>query len=350
MSAKPVVIAFAAGVGLTVAVLAGVWNRGESPRPSPASEAVALAESDDPRIAVVETEATLENISTPESTIERPRPTQAVPVVEAPPRGTEVEPRLAAASPRRTSSPSTPSAVESKPTPVEAVGGTDDALDVADAVAVESSPQLSPPAWAFDDEPEALEPGAAFTESSLNTWEPPPPIFEDLVIAEDSVISLEIETSISTDSARVEDRVVARTIRDVRAGQETAIPAGARAIGSVILVELGGKMREQARLGVRFHTIELGDGSEVPIETETIYREGRSPANGTTARIGGAATAGAILGAIFGGRKGAVIGGAAGAAGGTAAAMARDREPATLPAGTTVTIRLTDSTTVTVER
>lgn len=337
MSAKPVVIAFAAGVGLTVAVLAGVWNRGESPRPSPASEAVALAESDDPRIAVVETEATLENISTPESTIERPRPTQAVPVV-------------AAASPRRTSSPSTPSAVESKPTPVEAVGGTDDALDVADAVAVESSPQLSPPAWAFDDEPEALEPGAAFTESSLNTWEPPPPIFEDLVIAEDSVISLEIETSISTDSARVEDRVVARTIRDVRAGQETAIPAGARAIGSVILVELGGKMREQARLGVRFHTIELGDGSEVPIETETIYREGRSPANGTTARIGGAATAGAILGAIFGGRKGAVIGGAAGAAGGTAAAMARDREPATLPAGTTVTIRLTDSTTVTVER
>jgi hypothetical protein len=66
--------------------------------------------------------------------------------------------------------------------------------------------------------------------------------------------------------------------------------------------------------------------------------------------VGGSAVGGAILGAILGGAKGAVIGGGAGAAGGTAVVMAGDRNAATLPAGTTVTVRLMSDVTVTVER
>ena len=42
-----------------------------------------------------------------------------------------------------------------------------------------------------------------------------------------------------------------------------AIPAGSRVLGSVSVVERGGKMRERARLGVRFHTVILADGTEV---------------------------------------------------------------------------------------
>jgi hypothetical protein len=42
-----------------------------------------------------------------------------------------------------------------------------------------------------------------------------------------------------------------------------------------------------------------------PINTETIYREGESPARESAAKIGGAAVGGAVLGAIFGGKKGA---------------------------------------------
>ena len=129
-----------------------------------------------------------------------------------------------------------------------------------------------------------------------------------------------------------------------------AVPSGARAIGSVILVERGGKIKERARLGVRFHTLVLADGTELPINTEAIYREGDSPAGESARKIGGAAAGGAILGALIGGKKGAVIGAATGAGGGTAVVMAGDRNAATLPSGTVVTIRLAAPVGVEVEK
>ena len=121
-------------------------------------------------------------------------------------------------------------------------------------------------------------------------------------------------------------------------------------LGSVVLVETGGKLRNAARLGVRFHTLVMDDGLQVPVVTETIYREGRSRGSDSVAKIGGAAVGGAILGAIFGGRSGAAIGGSIGAAGGTAAALNGETEPAGLPPGTRLTVRLSRPVAVTVEQ
>jgi type IV secretory pathway VirB10-like protein len=174
--------------------------------------------------------------------------------------------------------------------------------------------------------------------------------FEEVVIPASAVVGLQVDTPISTEYARVEDRVRARVTRDVSADGRVAIPAGSRVIGSVTMVERGGKMKERARLGVRFHTLVLADGTEVPLQTEAIYREGDSPSAESARKIGGAAVGGAILGAIMGGKKGAVLGGATGAAGGTAAVMHGDRNPATLPAGTVVTVRLTAPVGIEVEK
>lgn len=196
------------------------------------------------------------------------------------------------------------------------------------------------------------EPAPALEPAPAEAAPPPAPArrLEELVVSADAVIGLQVETAVTSERARVEDRVEARLTRDVKVGNDVAIPAGARAIGSITLVERGGKVRERARLGIRFHTLVLDDGTEVPVRTETVFREGDSPARESAAKIGGAAVGGAILGAIFGGKKGAVLGGAAGAAGGTAATMAGDRNAATLPAGATLTIRLSEPATVTVER
>ena len=193
--------------------------------------------------------------------------------------------------------------------------------------------------------PASLDPPADRADA-----DPPPPATEELVIPADSVIGLQIDTFVTTDRAEVEDDVQARVTRDVMVSRRVAIPAGSLVNGSVVMVERGGKLQGTARLGVRFHTVVLDDGVEVPIVTETVYREGRSRGRDNAARIGGGAVAGAILGAIFGGGRGAAIGGAAGAAGGTAAAAAGDAEPATLPAGTTLTVRLSRPGSVTVER
>jgi hypothetical protein len=164
------------------------------------------------------------------------------------------------------------------------------------------------------------------------------------------VIGVHLETALSSETAKVEDRVEARVVRDVRAGGIVAIPAGSRAIGSVTIVERGGKFKESARLGIRFHTLVLADGTRLPVSTETITRQGNTPGRGTTAKIGGGAVVGAILGAIAGGAKGAAIGAAAGGGAGTAAVAAGDRSVATFPAGTEVTAKILSPVTVTVEK
>ena len=179
---------------------------------------------------------------------------------------------------------------------------------------------------------------------------PPEPQFDEVVVPASSVIGLQVDTPLSSERSRVEDRVEARVTRDVSAGGRVGIPAGSRVVGAVTLVERGGKLKEQARLGVRFHTLVLADGREVPLRTEAIFRDGVSPTGESARKIGGAAIGGAILGAIIGGGKGAAIGGAAGAAGGSAAVMAGDRHAATLPAGTVVSVRLTSPATIEVEK
>jgi hypothetical protein len=192
-------------------------------------------------------------------------------------------------------------------------------------------------------------PRIADNDASRNVA-PAGPIYDDLVVAADSVIGLEIETALTSEKARVEDQVSARVTRDVRVGDRVVIPAGSRVQGEVTVVERGGRMRDRARLGVRFTSIVLADGTRLPIETETIFREGEPPTGESAAKIGGGAIGGAIIGGILGGAKGAAIGGAVGAGGGTAAVMAGGRNAATLPSGTPVTVRLEDPVTVTVER
>jgi hypothetical protein len=198
--------------------------------------------------------------------------------------------------------------------------------------------------------PPALEPIRPPDPEPVRVAEPPAPRFEELVIAADSVVGLQVETSVTSEQAQVEDEIVARVTRDVRVGDRVAIPAGSKAYGEVTLVERGGRVRERARLGIRFTSVVLADGTRVPLETETIYREGNPPGGESAGKIGGGAIGGAIIGGILGGAKGAAIGGSIGAGAGTAAVMAGGRNAATLPGGTPVTVRVTQPTTVTVEK
>ena len=180
--------------------------------------------------------------------------------------------------------------------------------------------------------------------------EPSAPVLEELVVAAQSVIGLQLETSVTSERARLEDEVVARVTRDVKVGDRVAIPAGARAQGEVTVVERGGRVRDRARLGVRFTSIVLADGTRLPIQTETIFREGDAPGRESAAKIGGGAIGGAIIGGILGGAKGAAIGSTVGAGAGTAAVMAGGRNNATLSAGSPLTVRLEDPVIITVER
>jgi hypothetical protein len=159
-----------------------------------------------------------------------------------------------------------------------------------------------------------------------------------------------MDATVSSNTARVEDQVMAHVTREIRVAGRIAIPADAKVYGEVTFVERGGRLKERARLGVRFSSLVLADGARVPISTDVVFREGDSPSRESASKIGGAAIGGAILGGILGGGKGAVLGGTAGAGAGTAAVLAGRPNAATLAAGAPVTVRLTRPVAVTVDR
>jgi hypothetical protein len=190
---------------------------------------------------------------------------------------------------------------------------------------------------------------AAAPEAPAAQVEPSGPRFEDLVVSTDSVLGLQLETTVSSETARVEDEVVARVTRDVRVGGRVAIPVGSRVRGEVSIVERGGKLRDRARLGLRFTSVTLPDGTRVALDTDTIFRDGDAPGRESAAKIGGGALGGAIIGGIFGGKRGAVIGATTGAGAGTATVLAGGRNPAVFTSGTPVTVRVVQPVTITVE-
>jgi hypothetical protein len=227
--------------------------------------------------------------------------------------------------------------------PASAANGTPATLPASAPVPAAGAPSA-------EASPQAPRPDDRAVQQELpRPPEPPQKSFEELVVSAESVIGLEADTLVSSDHARLEDRVEARVKRDVRVRDRVVIPAGARAVGSVVLVERGGKFKQTARLGIRFNTLVLADGTRLPVQTETVIRDGSAPGNESAAKIGGLAVGGAILGAILGGGKGAAIGAAAGAGAGTGTVMASERSAATIHPGEPITVRITSPVTVTVE-
>ena len=328
-------------VGLVGAAGAGSWfaSRGTAPAGKPAAAAVTTPPSTIPAVggAVEATEAVMDDKESASAAGSTTAAADKAKATADKPATPVVRPR-----PRPADRPVASQQKAPAPTPVQP------ARDKHAANTTETqTPRPEIQAAPADAHPVETERASA---EPVAPPPPPAPQYLEVTVPADSVIGLQIETALSSETAHVEDRVTARVTRDVRADGRVAIPAGSRVLGSVSVVDRGGRVKEQARLGVRFHTVILADGTELPLQTETIVREGDSPAQASAAKIGGAAIGGAILGAILGGGKGAAIGGAVGAGGGTAAVMASDRRAAKIAAGSPVTAKVLSPVTVTVEK
>ncbi len=320
--------------------------------PAPAA-LTAASGSQAPSQAVAETEAPVSGVAktpaTPATAEAAPEPVHPVPAAAAP---APVKPARTEAAPvsKPATRPAAPVAAEAIP-PSRPVQRTVPMTDAGAPVTPQAPPSGAPQA------PPAMPPASANkpADPAKPADDPQPeapksPQFEEVILPASSVIGLQVETTMTSERARVEDRVDARVSRDVMSAGRVAIPAGSRVIGSVTIVERGSKVKDQARLGIRFHTLVLADGTQVALHTDTVYRVGEDPTAGSSKKIGGAAIGGAILGAILGGGKGAAIGGAAGAGAGSAAVMAGDRNPATLRQGEYLNVKLATPATITVER
>jgi len=336
----------AAGLGGFVAVR---YSQPTATSEAPKAEPVAAPATATTPGAVTESEGLITPApATPPTAAPASSPKAAPPIARATPPADTVAieaPRSRSsreATPRRAPAPPAPS--RNEPPPARGTTAPEPTPPAASSAPTgnfgtmwETRPPIEPERPAVAEEPPPPPP-------------PPVPEFLDLEVPADSVLGLQVERTVTSETARIEDKVSARVTRDVRVGARVAIPAGSIVTGSVTEVDRGGKMKGKARLAVRFHTVTLADGTQLAIRTDAVVREGESPARETAAKVGGAAIGGAILGAILGGGRGAAIGAGVGAAGGTAASMANDRTPATLPAGTSVTVRVQQPVTVTVQK
>jgi hypothetical protein len=149
-------------------------------------------------------------------------------------------------------------------------------------------------------------------------------------------LDVRLEQTLSSDTARVEDRFEATTVVDLREDNRVIIPAGSRVRGVVTAVRDAGRVNRRGELQLSFDQITV-NGRTVPIRgtvTEALEAGGyRDDAE----KIGAGAAVGAILGGILGGVKGAITGILIGGGGVVAATEGQDVE---LPSGTILRMRL----------
>jgi hypothetical protein len=156
------------------------------------------------------------------------------------------------------------------------------------------------------------------------------------MLAEGTDIQVRLEESLSSNTARQEDRfdaTIALPVHD--ASGRDVIPAGTRVRGIVTRVVPGERPSRAGRLELTLDQIYLDDRNPTPIRSTVVsVGEGLDIAN---KRTGVGAAIGGVLGSIIGGTKGAIIGAILGGAG---AVVSQAGEDVSLPAGTILTARL----------
>ena len=171
---------------------------------------------------------------------------------------------------------------------------------------------------------------------------PPAPVFTDVTVPSGTTLAIELETSHSADTSRVEDAVRGVLRRALVVDGVEVVPAGAALTGHVTAADRAGRVKGRARLVLRFSSVVIDD-SDTAITTAAIAREAAATKKADAAKIGIGAGAGAVIGAIAGGKKGAVVGGAVGAGAGTGVVLATRGDDVTLAAGARVSTTLSQS-------
>jgi hypothetical protein len=169
----------------------------------------------------------------------------------------------------------------------------------------------------------------------------------------DTVISLKMDTYLSSKTAHVGDKFTATVTTPVQVNGVEAIPAGATITGRVTQVAPAKRMNKSGMIALDFDEISLPNGlstqivgiltSDDPETQKQIDDENRmsgGKSKDAAVFVGGSGVLGAILGGITGGGKGAAVGGAVGAGVGLASVLLSKGEEAMVPAGTEFGLRL----------
>jgi hypothetical protein len=162
------------------------------------------------------------------------------------------------------------------------------------------------------------------------------------VIPAGQELDVRLGTTLSSKTAKVEQRFEATTVADVTQNGTALIPAGSMVRGVVSGVDPAGRLDRAGSLTLSFDEITVrGRSYQMRAMATNVFESGGIREEAGTAGIG--AGAGAILGGVLGGLKGAILGAVIGAGGAIAATEGKDIE---LPAGSIIRIRLDSPVTI----
>jgi hypothetical protein len=173
----------------------------------------------------------------------------------------------------------------------------------------------------------------------------PAAVVRSVTIPANAVLDVTLDTSHSSETSRVEERVSGTLASPLVIDGTTAIPAGAKLTGHLTNVEDSGKVKGRAELGLRFTRLQTGSVT-YDIDTKPLSWVAEATKKEDAVKIGAGAAAGAVIGAITGGKKGAAIGSAIGAGGGTAVVLATEGQDVRLAAGRKLKVSITNPLTV----
>jgi len=191
------------------------------------------------------------------------------------------------------------------------------------------------------------------TQSTVNTSSATTVNNGSVLIPRDSVLVIELQSSLSTDVSRQGDPFQARVVSPSEF-------AGAMIEGRVSRVKRSGRVKGSSQLQLSFNSIRMEDGRTSPFSatvTEIVDMgndrgtvdseggvKGRDNTKDDITRVGASAGVGAILGAILGGGHGAAIGAAIGGSVGTAGVLTSRGKDLRLEHGQQLKIRTANET------
>ncbi len=149
-------------------------------------------------------------------------------------------------------------------------------------------------------------------------------------------IDVRLQSTISSASAQVEDRVEATTVLNVDNQDVVLVPAGSVFRGTVTAVNRPGRLDRKGSVTIAFDSVTVR-GTTTRVRGTVAQALESEGLKGDSARIGAGAGVGAIIGGILGGFKGVLTGILVGGGGVIAATEGQD---VTLPAGTILRVRL----------
>ncbi len=176
-----------------------------------------------------------------------------------------------------------------------------------------------------------------------------------ITIPRDTMLIVELQSSLSTDVSQRGDRFQASVI-------EPREYEGAMIDGTVTNVKRPGKVKGVAELQLSFDHIRLPDNRSTDFHAEVVEVlgnggtvgavdkeggvKGRDSTRDDVARVGATTGVGAIIGAIAGGGKGAAIGAAIGAGVGTGSVLSTSGKELRLDRGERLKIRVSSDTSI----